>query len=322
MRKPIYLSPSSINMYLKDKCEFYIVYLSDAKPDRIKQTEPMSVGSAFDAYVKTWLTKRLFGNEGFDFDTIFQDQVEPHNRDFARLHGKFVFEMYQESGALQDMLVLLEEASEQPRFEFKVEGKVTHTSEIDGVPMLGKPDVYFKSKSGFRAIWDWKVTGYCGKSNKSPTKGYAICRDGWKNSVYGVAQTRTHREQHKEFMPKDHNGFKVNRFYTLDQVNKDWAGQLTSYGWLLGEPIGGDFVCCVDEICGTGTRMLSGMHLCRIATHSALVSPEFQKSYYDTALMIWNGIQNETLFTPEEANEYEIRAKAFKNEELAAMLGR
>ena len=57
----------------------------------------MSVGGSFDAYAKSALHERLFGKGAapqFEFQTIFENQVEPHNRDFALEAGKYIFDCY------------------------------------------------------------------------------------------------------------------------------------------------------------------------------------------------------------------------------------
>ena len=52
MRTPKYISPSALKLFEKNPTEYYLKYLADAHPPRSPQTQPMSVGSAFDAFVK------------------------------------------------------------------------------------------------------------------------------------------------------------------------------------------------------------------------------------------------------------------------------
>ena len=61
MRKPTYLSHSSLALWAKDKDEFYIKHLAETRAPRIAQEVYMSVGGSFDAYVKAALHERLFG---------------------------------------------------------------------------------------------------------------------------------------------------------------------------------------------------------------------------------------------------------------------
>ncbi|KKL78173.1 hypothetical protein LCGC14_2027540, partial [marine sediment metagenome] len=78
MRTPTYLSYSSVSMFEKTPDEFFLKYLAENRPGRLPQTEPMSVGSSFDAYVKAALHTRLFGagaNAEYEFDALFTSQV-------------------------------------------------------------------------------------------------------------------------------------------------------------------------------------------------------------------------------------------------------
>ena len=65
----------------------------------------MSIGSAFDAFLKSHLHKVLFGGTDprFELEAIFEEQVESHNRDWAKVHGEYVFNFYRECGALADL---------------------------------------------------------------------------------------------------------------------------------------------------------------------------------------------------------------------------
>jgi len=76
MRIPAYLSPSALGVFEKDREQYYLKYLADNRPPRMPQTEPMAVGSAFDAFVKSYLHHSLFGNHGkdnqYELNTIFE----------------------------------------------------------------------------------------------------------------------------------------------------------------------------------------------------------------------------------------------------------
>ncbi len=163
MKTPRSLSYSSLSLFEKDIEEFYMRYLADKAAPRLPQEPPMAVGSAFDAFVKAALHSQLFGvssNPQFEFGTIFESQVEPQCRDFAREAGKHVFECYVLCGAYDELLGWLQKSIEPPRFEF------TLTGTIGGAPFLGKPDVRFVLDLGegrISVIDDFKVHGYCSK---------------------------------------------------------------------------------------------------------------------------------------------------------------
>src|SRR5579872_3823999 len=92
-RKPSYLSYSSLSLFEKDKEEFFLKHLASNRPDRIPQERPASVGSSFDARVKSELSIVL-GIAGNKFEDLFEAQVEPQNRDWALPAGQYVFEQY------------------------------------------------------------------------------------------------------------------------------------------------------------------------------------------------------------------------------------
>jgi len=280
MRKPRYLSPTSIDLFYKDTQEFYLRYLADERPPRFPQTRPMSVGSAFDAYVKSYLHDALFDSKDPEFalDTIFESQVEEEHREWAREAGSYCFQCYKESGALADLMLELEQAVSDPRFEFTVEGRVTHEANVDGVVLLGKPDVYFHTKEGGAVVYDWKVNGFCSKSNTSPAKGYMSLRP--QNKI------------HKQCTAMMVNGIMINVELPLDQVNQSWATQTAIYAWLLGEEVGSKFIVGIDQLaCGVGDPPPI-----RVAKHRAHVSPEHQHEVYGKAVYIWQVIQSGWIF--------------------------
>ena len=83
MRMPKYLSPTSLSVWKRDKEQYYLQYLAEKRPPHEPQTQPMSVGSAFDAYIKSHLYNKLLPGgplaDQFDFMKIFTGQVENHN---------------------------------------------------------------------------------------------------------------------------------------------------------------------------------------------------------------------------------------------------
>src|SRR4051812_41790712 len=106
MRNIEYLSPSAIDLYKSNQRDYYLNYLTPNKIPRQPQTKPMSVGSAFDSYIKSYLHEKLFGkgyDPKFDLETLLTAQVEKQNLDWARVNGKYVFEMYLKSGAATDL---------------------------------------------------------------------------------------------------------------------------------------------------------------------------------------------------------------------------
>ena len=292
MRRPTYLSYSSMALWEKAPDEFYIKYLADTRPPRLPQTPAMSVGSAFDAYVKAQLFSAVFGpstNPDYEFGALFEAQVEPHNRDFALKAGKFCYRAYDYCGAYQELRDLLLQAVEPPRFE------TTLTGEITGAPFLGKPDCQFVLNFGERLdiILDWKVKQFCSKHAASPSKGFMMCRDGHPD-----VKSRGIGKPHKRYMPYEYKGLTINRDW-FENCESEYADQTTLYGWLLGEPVGSeDVVVCIDElVCKPRGDVTIGKYpTIRIANHRARVNPEYQKKLVDRVAACWNAIQTGHVF--------------------------
>jgi len=281
MRKLPYLSPTSLSKYLESPEEFYLAYLADVRPPRFRQTQPMSIGSAFDAYAKSYLHKKLLGSSDpdaakFEFDTLFQAQVEPHNRDWAKVHGKYVFDQYVASGALADLFVELEQAIGKPRFELDILGTVQ--SDIFGVPFLGKPDLFFVNKEALNIISDWKVNGYCSQTGASPTKGFIKRIPGW--------------DCHALSYPITYRGTKVNGTnFKLHEADVSWARQTVIYAWLCGCTVGSEFVHAIDQVAcnnrknpnpGTGYPQLS------FVQHRYKSDSDFQHHIFRQAVEVWD----------------------------------
>lgn len=279
MRNLEYLSPTSLSIFYEDKVKFYLLYLADKKVPRDGQTEPMAVGSAFDAFVKSYLHEKLFGankDERFKLETLFEAQVAPERRTKAWVDGQFIFEQYKKSGALTDMMVELNASITTPRFEFDLLGIVDHEREgvekqLGGIPLLGKPDLYYTNKSGARVIHDWKVNGYYSQWGTSPASGYVRLREvGKPYKVY------------KHTIPMMWKGILINTGQTLDMVKTDWAQQLTIYMWLCGEPVGTEeCLASIDQIVGKEPRF---------AEHRCKISVQFQKEVFAKAQDAWNCI--------------------------------
>ena len=278
-----YLSPTSINQFQKDEEEFFFRYLCSVKLPREPQTQPMAAGSAFDAYVKSYLYSSLFGKGHdlrFELGTIFEDQVAEHNHDWALEAGRHIFEEYKAAGCLADLMLELNQAVGKPRFEFTVQDTVS--SNIGDITLLGKPDVFFINSQGARVIYDWKVNGYCSPRVKSPMKGYVRLR----SKVDGTWYPSIHKKVRLEIF----KGIAINTAMHLEDGNKDWADQLSIYSWLLGEPIGSEeIIFGIDQICGP----IGGL---RFATHRLKITPEYQFNLFELIKDIWDRIQTGRVF--------------------------
>jgi len=285
-------------MFENNRDEYYRIYLADERPDRFAQTDAMSVGSAFDAEVKSYLYERLVGKDPrFERDTIFEAQVEPHNRDFADAAGKHCFKVYQESGALADLMMELSKGVGLPSFEFEIKG----TLGLDiGIPLLGKPDVFFISETGARIIYDWKVNGYCGSRNTSPKKGYVKIRPGGG--------------MHKSVQLMKHAGIMIDISCCLEDIDTEWADQLAIYLWLTGETIGSQqAVIGIDQLACDGSYRPPNI---RIASLRTRVSESYQLALKGRLESMWSILKSEWIFRDLSEEDSKARQALFDRNPL------
>ncbi len=306
-RTPTYLSPTSISTYYKNADEFYLRYLADHRPPRFPQTDAMAIGSSFDAFVKSYLHEKLFGknkDERFNLRTLFEAQVEKQWWSWAWRHGQIVFDAYNESGTLADLIVELEGAIGQPKFESEMFGTVDGeregvTIDAGGVPLLGKPDVYFINKHGAHVILDWKVNGYCSQWGASPMQGYVRLRE--------IGQPYT---THKTAQCAMVDGIIVNISGYLDHYNKDWARQLSIYSWLCGEEVGAKFIAAIDQIACRNGKF-------KFAEHRLRVSSDFQWNVFAQAQTVWKAVTSGHFFLNMTREESAARCKLLDDQHKA-----
>lgn len=311
------ISPTALDTYLKNDEEFYLKYLTQDRPPRFPQTVPMSVGSAFDAYIKCFLHQRLFGRNHkhsveFEFDSLFENQVEPQNRDFAKKAGATCFLAYKESGALAQLLGLLTKSPTEPRFEFteiahaadhgvyntvKMTPKVQETLAARGligtagpVVLLGKPDLEFSIKGNtdnINIILDWKANGYVSNSGKNPTPGYLNVWDGFN------PKSKNHGSTHRDAIPHYEGDFVYSLHPNLEQQEETWAKQIAVYNWICGTPVGSDIIACIDQL---ACKPSYPQPMITIVQHRCPITPEFQLKVYEQFQQLWNLAHSDHFF--------------------------
>lgn len=305
MRIPKSLSYSALSLFEKNPEEFYIRYLAQKPAPRLPQESPMAVGASFDARVKAALHEALFGagsDPQFEFETIFESQVEPQCRDFALEAGRHVFECYKLTGAYDELLTLLRASVQRPRFEFKLDGTIA------GAPFTGKPDCRFVLDYGqgpVHCILDWKVRGYCSKHGASPSKGYMLCRDAYTCEK----PSRSHGKEHPNYLAMNHRGLTINAGY-LETCSDEYADQLCVYGWLLGERPGDEnVVCMIEEIVAkyTGEKPLL-----RVANHRGRVKADYQMKLMERVARAWQAVASGHVFTTMTREESDARCQVLE----------
>jgi hypothetical protein len=285
MRIPKYLSPSSLGKFESDRREFYKRYLCDIKTERHPQMDFMAVGSGFDAYVKSQIHTDIFGTAAtvgteYERDTIFEAQVEEHQRDVATEIAGKLWDQYNESGAYPALLADIEKSECAPQMEFTVQ------DEVDGVPLLGKPDLRYITPAGIQVICDWKVNGSTSKYGASPFKGYQIVRDSYGSTTHGKSHKTYRGSAYKDVMVED---------LWLEDKCDYWADQLAIYGWLLEVPVGSeDFAVRMEQVaCRTSKQGLRA----KFATHMNRISAGYQQALLTRIKMCWATIQDGHIFT-------------------------
>lgn len=270
-----HLSPTSIRLYIQDREEFYRKYVLKRKREDEKQTQPMAIGAAFDAFIKSYLYKLLINKNDpmFDLQTLFEEQVEEHNRDWAYPRGQELFNWYVQVGAVGDLLHDLDHALEQPRFEYKL------SSQVENVPLLGYPDLFFVSRNNVPVIIDWKVNGYCSRARTSPEPGFV--------------RILPNRIPHRDCVPWDHKGILINK---QGKMKEDWLMQLTIYAWLFGVQVGDEVVVGIDQLLNDRDR---------VAQHRILSPLHYQLKLINQIKEIWE-VANSNHFFRELSEEESI----------------
>lgn len=267
------MSPTSLHRFEGNTSEYYLYYLSDNRPEREPQTRAMAAGSGFDAFLKNHMFEMIYGrgiDARYTLDALLETQLESHNRDWGRTAGARIFDFYIKSGALADLMLELGRASTPPRFEFDV------TSVINGVPILGKPDISFTSSQAMRITLDTKVNGYV--SRASPLKGYVNVRPANRNGS----------TMHPDVMLGLEGGIHYN-MVPFEDIKADWADQLCTYAILIGSEIGStDWMMGIEQIAWGTTP--------RVASHRGKVGPIYQKGLFDRYKRAWDIINSDWIF--------------------------
>lgn len=300
-RVPKYLSPSGLACWEKSPEEYFLRYIApeDVRPERPPQTDPMSVGSAFDALVKADIYKDFYGlskanEEGYLIRDLVNVQCEEHTLPESLVIACELFEQYRETGALADIKAAIRRHTQYPRMEFTV------VETIEGVPLLGKPDLHYGD-----IIADWKVSGSVSKRGVSPQQGYQIARD-----IHG---SRTNGESHKRYEPKQHSTGEEVSGYTMDKTTDYWADQLSTYAWCLGHRVGSEgWVARIEQIAcrPCPPKDESGVIRAKCCTHQTTVSQNHQLQLIERYKRCWWHVSNRHYFPDCDALTSDARANA------------
>jgi len=283
------ISPTALKTFESDPDRFVMTYILGS--ERLPQNEPMAIGSAFDIYVKTALL-----NESQEyFEDQFQRSVEITHRDWARVEGKRVFDMYAASGALDN---LRSEISDSP---IRCEFDTTHIIKYpDGseVPIGGKPDLMYV-RDNLGVIVDWKVTGFM--SRASPAHGYVKL---YKNN-YDLGP-------HKSIMPTQENNMVLG---LGANIREDWMTQLTMYSW-AALPLDVDRIIGIDQLVfanKAGRYESGGEQELRVAVFRFKVLESYQEDLRNRLRRAWEMIKSGHFYSNKTREESDQRVEFIAN---------
>jgi hypothetical protein len=150
----------------------------------------------------------------------------------------------------------------------------------------------------------------------SPMRGYVMIRDGWLPSERKASSGN--RMPYKDCVPSLYKGLKINIIERMENLNEEWAAQLATYSWLLGEEIGStDLIIGIDQIVATpnpGQRPWL-----RIANHRTMIGSEYQFQLLVRYEQLWHAITSGHIFEELSKEESDERCQAL--DEQAAALG-
>jgi len=308
MRTVKKISPTSLHLWERERDSFYVKYLSEEPRPWEPQTEAMTIGSAFDAFVKCSLHGHLFGHDGdgeYDLKTLFEKQCQvPELRLWAWEAGKYAFDCYRTWGCYDELLRELQQSEDDPQFEFELRG------EVGGVPLVGKPDLWYRKN--VQVIYDWKVMGFCSRHPQSPKKFYKTCRDCWGGER--AKPTRGFKGEpvaHKSYKEIDHFGHKIGAHF-LEEVDSKWADQIAIYTWMSGVPVGDeDTIVGLDQLsCKPSPDPdANRWPLIRVAQHRCRISAAYQQQLVGRLQDCWNQIQSGHIFTDLSREESDQRCE-------------
>jgi len=252
--KPLfYFSPSSYMEWKKCPWKFYLKRLSGHTYESF-QSAPAACGSAFDAFVKNLLCKKLKLDLNeypiLKIKNLMKSVEYPEGNDYEQIINvaKNLSELYVKLGFADD---LLEEGLTDLELDlFEI---------IDGVPIRGMPD----AACGI-IPHDFKVRGYRAKSPFSPTPGYKVY-------VTSTGQKKAPHDRCTEY---------------LENLNEQWAIQMAIYSWLLKQGNNIPFIpfadqeVSIDEVCFSTNYMI----FTKIRTK---VSKEFQEKLHQDLILAY-----------------------------------
>jgi hypothetical protein len=279
VRKPEYLSPSSLKQVERDPVAFYLARCGpeEARPPKEQQIIQMCVGTAFDAFVKEAIGKEL-QIPCPPLEELLKGIEEPSLRKDAMEIGGVLFKNYEKLGCLAALIKegvrevdLKPERTVVPGTARQLLGR-----EMGGVPIFGYPDALLVMSDGTRVVLDWKTT-----TSGSPAPGY-LRRFHSQNPMM---RYEAPHERHGE---------------PLESLSQDWADQLATYSWLLRDHVGlgESFKPChaaIDQVVYKLSEDKKTVIQVQVAQYRTFISGPHQVELRERYKRAWDAIQEELL---------------------------
>lgn len=299
-RKPSKLSYSALACWEENPDEFFFRYIcpEDVKPERPPQTDPMSVGSAFDALVKNALYRIFYGEQatvedGYRIRDLVVKQCQEHTLPESLVIACDCWDRYVTCGAFGNLVDQINKSSVAPRMEFDV------VKTIGGVPLLGKPDLHYMTLLHAHVIADFKVSGSCSNWGVSPQQGYATALDA-----------RGGETTHNKYQPTLHPGGVPINSIPMNETTDYWADQLSTYAWCLGEEVGSqDFIVRIEQIAcrPPGKKATDDRLNIKCCVHQSIVSADYQRELLERYQKCWNAVQANHIWADFSLEESQAR---------------
>jgi hypothetical protein len=276
---PAYLSPSSLRAFEQQPNKFFLQRMSEDPMPYEPQGEAAAAGSAFDHEAKLDFVTRK-GLERDHKATLLKDAtyhtgdkelarlntlpyeqvsyelaVDQQWRDLMRPVGKELFRIYKANGGPNIGFV-----SVDVHRNFQLLG---HSEGV--VPLFMKLDTTVEDSITHKVCpLDWKVTGYGSDSGASPKPGYMALYDKGVN-----------KGAHKNYRYD----------ICIEEIDKWWASQLTTYCWGLGLPHTEEHIAYIDNMVIRPTSV-------RLARYRARVTIGYQSELRERYVRAWRAIKD------------------------------
>jgi hypothetical protein len=265
LKIPKTLSVSSLSMFEKQPYTFYLTRMDENPIPKEPQGLAAGMGSAFDAFIKVFLTEKI---ESLDLKEInkrilsgvynedekvrlekvnpnlisFEAGVEEQNRALVMNSALVLADKYLKSSFGQGT----EWVDLEKHIHFMLQPRVDLA-----IPLFMRLDAVVNLKDYKNIPLDWKVKGFGSLTGASPTPGYC---SGFK--------------ENGELLPP-HALWEKD--ISMDAIDITWASQLCTYGWGLGHPLGSPFKGIIDCLVYRPTGW-------RFFRYEGWLTEEFQRS--------------------------------------------